>query len=142
MSPAAERVRQLTTLTGRLTERLAAETAAFEARRPQDVAAGIAETQDLANIYRRESARLKADPRQLSEAPASDRMALIRATEAFEAVLTRHNLAVEAARTVSEGLVQAIAHEVASARAQGAGYGASGRAAASDPRAITLNRTA
>lgn len=146
MSPdsatATAHARRLTVLTERLTARLETETAAFAGRRPQDVAAGLAETQDLANHYRRESAQLKANPAVLAAAPASERIILIRATEHFEAVLARHARAVEAARVISEGLVKTIAHEVAAARAMGTGYGASGRAAGGDGRAITLNRTA
>ena len=134
--------RRLTALTERLTARLSDETQAFEARRPQDVARSLAETQDLANVYRRESAQMKANPAVLAGAPTSERMALIRATEAFEAVLARHGRAVEAARIVSEGLVKCIAEEMAEARARGTGYGASGHAAAGDNRAVTLNRMA
>ena len=134
--------RRLVALTERLTDRLEAETLAFAERRPQDVVAGLAETQDLASQYRRESAQLKATPALMAAAPASERITLIRATERFEAVLSRHARAVEAARIISEGLVQAIAQEVSAARAMGTGYGASGRAAAGDGRAITLNRSA
>ncbi|MEH6664429.1 MAG: flagellar basal-body protein FlbY [Brevundimonas sp.] len=141
MTP-AEHAAHLTALTERLTGRLAEETRCFEAHRPQDVAAGVAETQELANIYRRETARLKADRGLLEGLPTAERDALIAATRAFEAVLARHNRALEAAKTITEGLVQAIAQEVAAARAQGAGYGASGRAAAVDGRAVTLNRKA
>lgn len=141
MNP-AERARQMTALTERLTERLAEETRCFEARRPQDAAPGIAETQDLANLYRRETARLKMDRSLLEGLPAVERDGLIAATQAFEAVLARHQRALEAAKTITEGLVQAIAQEVASARAQGTGYGAAGRAAPRDARAVTLNRTA
>ena len=72
----------------------------------------------------------------------SERKALIRATEAFEAVLARHVLAVEAARVISEGLVKAIAEEVASVRGSPSAYGASGQASASDARAVAMNRTA
>jgi hypothetical protein len=139
---AAAHLHRLTDLTLRLTGRLEAETQAFAARRPQDVAAGLAETQDLANLYRRESAQLKMNPGLLSAAPAADRTRLIKATEAFEAVLAIHARTVEAARTISEGLVRTIAQEVAGARAMGTGYGASGRAAAGDGRAVTLNRKA
>lgn len=139
---AAERARQLTALTERLTERLAEETRCFEARRPQDVAPTLSETQDLANLYRRETARLKVDRALMDGLPDAERDALIAATRAFEAVLSRHTRALEAAKTVTEGLVQAIAQEVASARAQGTGYGAGGRAATMDARAVTLNRTA
>ncbi|WP_333592065.1 flagellar basal-body protein FlbY [Brevundimonas sp.] len=139
---ATARVRQLTRLTEDLTDRLINETRAFEARRPQDVAAGLAETQEMANIYRRESAQLKANPALLAPAPTTDRMALIAVTQAFEAVLARHGRAVEAARIVSEGLVKAIAQEVAAARPPASAYGATGRAASGDSRAVTLNRTA
>ena len=139
---AAARVRQLTDLTQSLTQRLTAELAAFEARRPQDAMASLAQTQELANVYRRESAQVKANPSILSAAPPTDRMALIKATEAFEAVLGRHARAVEAARIISEGLVRAIAAEVTEARGSPSGYGASGRASAGDGRAVAFNRTA
>lgn len=139
---ASARLRQLLDLTERLTARLKAESAAFEARRPQDAAATLAGTQDLANLYRRESAQLKANPSILAAAPAAGRTALMRATEAFEAVLTRHSHAVEAARIISEGLVRTIAAEVAGQRGSPSAYGASGKANAGDSRAVAFNRTA
>ena len=139
---ASARVRQLTDLTRRLTARLSEESKAFEARRPHDAAATLAETQDLANVYRRESAQLKAHPASIAAAPAADRAALIRATEAFEAVLSGHARAVEAARIVSEGLVRTIAAEVAGQRGSPSAYGATGHATAGDGRAVAFNRQA
>ncbi len=139
---AAAYLRNLTALTDRLTARLETETDAFVARRASDVAAGLAQTQELANQYRKETAYLKANKALLIAAPASDRMALVKATEAFEAVLAVHGRTIEAARTISEGLVRAIAQEVAGARAMGTGYGAAGQANSGDSRAVTLNRTA
>jgi len=139
---ATARVRQLIDLTIRLTARLSEESKVFESHRPQDAAAALAGTQDLANAYRRESAQLKANPASVAAAPAADRVALIRATEAFEAVLSRHSRAVEAARVVSEGLVQTIAAEVAGQRGSPSAYGASGRANTGDSRAVAFNRQA
>lgn len=139
---ATARVRQLIDLTNRLTARLSEESKVFESHRPQDAAAALAGTQDLANAYRRESAQLKANPASVAAAPAADRVALIRATEAFEAVLSRHSRAVEAARVVSEGLVQTIAAEVAGQRGSPSAYGASGKATAGDSRAVAFNRQA
>lgn len=139
---ATANARRLTALTERLTERLVIEGRAFANRRPQDVLGGMAETQDLANQYRRESIQVKANPALVSAAPAGDRQALVKATERFNEILAKHARAVEAARIISEGLVQTIAGEVAAARAMGTGYGATGRAAAGDGRAITLNRSA
>lgn len=139
---ATARVRQLLRLTESLTGRLADETRAFQARRPQDVAAGLAETQAMANAYRRESAQVRANPDILAPAPPAERSTLIRATRVFETVLAEHGRAVEAARIVSEGLVKAIAAEVAAARPPASAYGASGHAAQGDARAVALNRTA
>ena len=139
---AADRVQQLTALTERLTGRLAEESAAFEARRPQDATASLEETARLANLYRHESARIKADPGLIAAAPAAQRARLAEATRAFEAALSRHARALEAAKTITEGIVQAVAREVAAARASGAGYGASGRTVAGDAAAVALNRRA
>jgi hypothetical protein len=139
---ATARVRQLIDLTNRLTARLGEESKVFESHRPQDAATALAGTQDLANTYRRESAQLKADPGSVAAAPAADRTALIQATRAFEAVLTRHARAVEAARIVSEGLVRTIAAEVTGQRGSPSAYGASGRANAGDGRAVAFNRQA
>lgn len=139
---AADRVEQLISLTERLAERLAAETAMFEARRPQDAAPGLEETGRLANLYRHESMRLKANPGLISGTPQAARERLVRVTREFDAALERHAHALAAAKTVTEGLVQTIAREVASSRAAGAGYGPGARATAGDSRAVTLNRQA
>lgn len=141
-NPADERVGQLIDLTQRLTDMIATETRAFEARRPQDVAATIGETSRLANIYRLESARLKQDPSVLETASLTSRVGLIRSTEAFDSVLARHGRALDAARTITEGLVHAIAMEVAAQRAKPIGYNSQARAAAGDASAVTLNRRA
>jgi len=139
---ATARVRQMTDLTERLTACLIEESKAFEARRPQDAAATVAQTQELANAYRRESAQLKANPAAIAPAPAAHRSALLRATQVFETVLSRHARAVEAARVISEGLVKTIAAEVTAQRGSPSAYGASGRANTGDGRAVALNRTA
>lgn len=139
---ATANARHLTDLTIRLTDRLEAETVAFAERRPQDVLAGLAQTQDMANQYRRETAQLKAAPGVIASAPLAEKKTLIAAVQRFESVLARHATAVEAARIVSEGIVQAIAREVSASRAMGTGYGSGGHATAQDGRAITLNRSA
>lgn len=145
---AADRVAQLVLLTERLTELIAAQAAAFEEHRPQDAAALIDETSRLANLYRHESARVRAEPDLLAGAALAERRRLVRATEAFDAVLARQARALEAARFVTEGLVRAIAEEVAAQRERSApsAYGAKGAPAGkrddSAAKAITLNRRA
>ncbi len=138
-----ERVHQLIDLTERLTELIAAEAQAFESHRPQDAAALVEETSRLANIYRHESARVRSNPDLISHASLEDRSRLMRATEAFDAVLARQGRALEAAKTVTEGLVQAIANEVASQRSRGVGYGPGAKAhVMSLATSITLNQKA
>jgi hypothetical protein len=139
---ATDRVDQLIMLTERLTELVTLEAQAFEARRPQDAAAHVEETSRLANLYRHESARVRANPELVAGAPLKQRTVLIRATEAFDAVLARQGRALAAAKTVTEGLVRAIAEEVASQRQQGASYGSDANATTAGATAITLNRRA
>ena len=139
---ADDRCDQLLALTRRLTEAVAAETRAFEARRPHEAASGQAVAAGLAAAYRAESVRVKRDPSLLSDASPERRTRLTTATVAFEAALARHGRALAAAKEVTEGLVRAIAAEVATTRAPAAGYGAAGRSATGDASAIALNTQA
>ncbi len=139
---ADDRAEQMITLTERLISRLTAETQALEARRPQVMAAGAEETLRLANLYRHESLRIRHDPSLLNGARAVLKTRLIQVTIAFQAILARHGRAVTAAKSLTEGLVHAIASEVAAQRGRAAGYGPTAVAARGDASAITLNRRA
>jgi hypothetical protein len=140
---AEDRVEQLIILTERLTELIAGQALAFEQRRPQDAASLLEETSRLANLYRHESARVRADVSMVESAPLAARTRLVRATEAFDAVLARQGRALEAARTVTEGLVRCIAEEVANQRSQASVYGAGGQqSGGATATAITLNKRA
>jgi len=138
----AERVDLLISLTERLTGLMAHESAAFESHRPQDALAGAEETGRLANLYRHESMRVRKDPELIAQAPLARRRQLMAVTTAFDAALARHGRAVAAAKTVTEGLVRAIAEEVASQRSSGAGYSQGGRPQETSATAVTLNRRA
>ena len=139
-----DRVDQLVILTERLTDLIAKEASAFENRRPQDAAQYIEETAKLANLYRHESARVRANIELISGADAALRQRLIRATEAFDSVLARQARALSAAKTITEGLVRAVAEEIAAQRAPASGYGAGAMMnnPVSSGTAITLNKKA
>ena len=139
---ATERVDQLVVLTERLTSLISEECRAFEAHRPHEAAGSIQETSKLANVYRHESMRVRADPSLIEGAPLKNRMALIRATEAFDAVLARHGRALQAAKFITEGIVRAVADEVVARRTTGAGYGPGAAAVMGSSTAITLNKRA
>jgi hypothetical protein len=128
-------------LTEQLTALLADQARAFESHRPQDAAAALPEVQKLTNTYRATSAAVRADPRLLDAAGPAMRRRLLRATEAFESVLQRQGRALAASKTVTEGLVKAIAEEIAARRSVGQAYGPNaGRPIAAI--AITLNQRA
>ena len=114
---ADDRVTQLILLTERLTDLIAKEAQAFESRRPHEAAQYVEETAKLANLYRHESMRVKANIALVEAARLELRQRLIRATEAFDAVLARQARAVNAARVVTGGLVRAVAEEIANQRA-------------------------
>jgi hypothetical protein len=138
-----ERVEQLLILTERLTALVAEQALAFETRRPQDAVVHVEETGRLANLYRHESARIRGNPALIAGADLAQRLRLRQATEAFDAVLARQARAVGAVKTVTEGLVRAIAEEVASQRHKGSTYGAAGvQSPTAAATAITLNKRA
>ena len=71
------------------------------------------------------------------------RARLARATEAFDAVIARQGRALAAAKAVTEGLVHAIAEEVAAQRSVGAAYGPRGmKPVAGATTSVTLNQRA
>jgi hypothetical protein len=140
----AARVEELIKLTDRLTGLVAEQARCFENRRPQDAAAYLEEIGRLANTYRHESARIRGNPALLGGLASAQRARLFQATEAFDAVLARQARAVAAAKTVTEGLVRAIAEEVAAQRQSVSVYGAGGATSArpAAATAITLNQRA
>jgi hypothetical protein len=137
-----DRVEQLITLTERLTQLLATETRAYEAHRPHEAAPTTQETVRLANIYRHETLRVKKDRSLIADAPAPLRERLVEVTRTFEAGLARHSQAVEAALAITEGIVRAVAQELAEAKKNGSGYGRAGEPVAPGSAPLALNRKA
>jgi hypothetical protein len=138
-----ERVNQLVALTERLTALIADQARAFEARRPQDAAANMEETSRLANLYRHEAQRLRLQSPSLAKLSKAQHQRLTRATEAFDAVIARQGRALTAVKTVTEGLVHAIAEEIAVQRNANTGYGPKGyKAKPLAAMPVTLNRRA
>jgi hypothetical protein len=143
MSAAADNaaLEAIIALTDKLTGLLAQQARAFEQHRPQDAARHLAEVSRLTNVYRTFSAQVRGQPQMVEAAPEELRRRLLRATEAFDAVLERQGRALAASKTVTEGLVKAIAEEIAAKRGGGQAYGPSG-ARRIPATAITLNRQA
>ena len=138
----SDRARQLLALTERLTARLTEETVVLEAHRPQDLQDRLEETRNLSNLYRIESLRVKTDPSLLKGITAQEKQALFKATETFHKQLARYDRAVNAAKTVTEGIVAAIADDMNSRRTSTMTYGARGHTRAVGPQSLGSGRVA
>jgi len=123
MSSANERAEHLILLTRRLSERLQIETDLLEAHKPQELAGSVEDTRTLSAHYRQETLRLKNNPSLLTDLSPDLKAQLRTVTETFMAVSQRHARAVEAAKTVSEGLLQAIAEDMGDRSRTTTGYG-------------------
>jgi len=139
---ATERAQQMIALTTRLGERLVSDTASLAARRPQDIYEGIEETRKLSNLYRHESMRIKADPGLLEGLSAADKKALREATELFQERLHQYELAVNAAKAITEGIINAVAEDLSSRRNQVSPYGAKGRTLDTGPQSLNFGKKA
>lgn len=140
---AADRAEQLLLVTQRLTALIAEETRRIEAREPPLSGAEADEKNRLANTYRLELARIKHDKSLIEGAAANVLVALRQQTTRLHVQLEKHELALGAVKLVAEGMVQAMAAEVARQRAGAAGYGASGALdAPAGPNPAVLDKTA
>lgn len=140
---AADRAEQLLVITERLAAIVAEETRRIDAREPPLDGEAADEKQRLANAYRLELARIKADRSMIDAAPPALLAQLRTKTEALHAAFDRHELALNAVKMVTEGLVQAMAEEVTRQRLGGANYGAGGALEApAGPSPAVIDRSA
>jgi len=121
-----DRAEQLLLITEQLTALIDAETQRIEARQPALEGPDAEEKSRLANAYRLELARIKQDPAMIEAAPPRLLAQLRRATVALHEKLAAHETALVAVKLVAEGLVQAMAEEVARQRGGDAHYGGNG----------------
>lgn len=123
---ATDRAEQLLLITERLTALIRAEAQRIEARQPPLEGADAEEKARLANAYRLELARLKQDHTLLRGAPPLLLERLRAQTAELHEQLAAHEIALNAVKLVAEGLVHAMAEEVARQRAGEGKYGATG----------------
>jgi len=141
----ADRAQQLVLLTDRLTDLIIRETALIEAREPPLGGVLGEEKASLANLYRQEMTRIADDRELIRAAPAKTLDMLRAATVRFRTALAAHERALAVVREVCEGVVRAIAEEVARVKGGQRGYAAGGGyapAPASAAAAFALNKTA
>lgn len=121
-----DRGQQLLSLTQRLNERLSLECEAYEAHRPQEVYAHIDETRSLSALYSLETTRIKNNPKLIEGLSVPLKNALKEETLKFKNIMARYSHAVSAAKTVSEGIMNAVVVELQKSNPQPSGYGPKG----------------
>jgi hypothetical protein len=123
---AKDRAEQLLLVTERLTALVAEDTRRIEARLPPLDGAEGEEKNRLANAYRLELARIKHDRSLIEGAEPQTLTKLRQITVALHETLAAHETALSAVKLVSEGLVHAMAEEIARQRTGDASYDAGG----------------
>ncbi len=140
---AKHRVEQLLMMTERHAALASEDTRRIQARQPLPDSAEADEKNRLANAYRLELARIKHDHALIETAPAGLLDRLRRSTVTLHETLAAHELALNAVKVISEGLVQAMAEEVSRQRGSGANYSAQGALEArTAPSPTVLDRSA
>ena len=131
-----DRAQQLLALTDRLADRLADETVKLEAHRPQDLFEGIEETRTLSNLYRFETLKIKGNPSLLEGIAPELKKSLFDATQKFQERLGRYERAVNASKTITEGIITAVADDLNQRQTSNLTYGARGRTQAPGPQSL------
>ncbi len=140
---AQHRVEQLLMMTERLNALAAEDTRRIQARAALLDGAEADEKNRLANAYRLELARIKQEPSLIQDAPPQLLARLRQNTVTLHETLAAHELALNAVKMVSEGLVHAMAEEVVRQRGSGASYSAQGALdTRSGPSPTVLDRNA
>lgn len=111
MSVDPHKIERLMVMTERLTEALQADIAALERGRPREMRSHQPDMQQLSALYTREARAINPDA--LKTLPREVRDPFTRATQRFREVLMLHARVLTRVRNATEGMIRAIAEDVA-----------------------------
>jgi hypothetical protein len=137
MSAHARRAERLIALTERLTGVLKDDIAALERGRPREMRSPNSDAQQLITFYRNETQGF--NPALAEGLPLAERLRLNDATVRFREVLALHHRIVSRVKTCSEGMIRAIADDVAKKRSAQRPYTTPATAKPRTPGAIVYN---
>lgn len=130
---ANQRAEQMTAMAQRILELVEAEVAAMKANQLDGAAMNADEKERLVHSWRLEVDRIRQHPSLLSGADAGLKEKLAQASVRLAETLEAHAAVLAARRSVTEGLVESIAAEVAEAKKAPDGYAANGTARSGGP---------
>ena len=134
MSPAA-----LEQVISRLCTILKTENALLDDNKPQSFSESLAEKTRLVAIYNQQMSLIKQDLETYKRFPKADIESLKQTSEIFYTVLDSHFRKLSTVKTVTEGLVKAVADEIAKKKAPPSVYNA--LASVATPLASKNSRT-
>ncbi len=137
-----DRVEQLIALTQRLTILVERETEVLRNRRPREIAEFQDERAKLSTLYAHEMT-LIANQNSLIDGVKTELLDQLKTrTRAFKEKLSEHGRVLSRVRSVTEGMIRAVAEEVSQLKNPQTGYGAHANVRAhamSAPATLTLN---
>ena len=139
---ADDRAEQMLLLADKLIGHLEQEIAALAARRLDGAEINGPDKERMVHAWRIEVEHIRKDPGLIADASPALKKQLLERTAQLESTLARHLNAVDAMKSVTEGLVRSIAEEVARVRKGPAGYARNGSYGASAPSTaggVTVN---
>ncbi len=128
-----DRAAQMTAMARKIATLVDAEIAAINANRLDSADINSGEKERLVHSWRLEVERIREQPSLLSGADAEHKEKLAQVSVDLADKLEVHAAALAARRSVTEGLVESIASEVARVRKAPDGYGATGAVRSDGP---------
>lgn len=123
MTESSDLLASLVALTERLTAMITRENTLLRRREPRQLSNFHDEKTRLTDLYTREMAVLRRNDGVLKGARPKDVATLKKVTASFRKALADHNTMVGALKSVTEGMIQAIADEVTKRNNPVQGYG-------------------
>lgn len=122
MTPMSSPLAMPIALSQRLSEILETENEMLRTRRPREIAQLQEEKSQLALRFSREMETLRNNPNLVENAVESERDELREGSQRFQEALSENQRLLFATKTVTEGIIRAVANEVEKSNAKAAGY--------------------
>lgn len=138
-----DRVEQLIALTLRLTGLIERETELFKNRRPREITEFQDERTKLSTLYAQELTLIANQKSLIADVKTELLDQLKTLTATFQEKLSEHGKILSRVRSVTEGMIRAVAEEVSHMKNPQTGYGAHAKSmtpALSAPASLTLNQ--
>lgn len=144
MTPLSSPLAMPIALSKRLSEILETENEMLRSRRPREIAQLQEEKSQLALRFSREMDALRNNSNLIENAAESERNELRESSQRFQDALKENQRLLFATKSVTEGIIRAVANEVEKVGSRAAGYNkraGMNKLSPNKPTSLTLNQT-